>query len=194
MAVPERCVLHRYDGGDGHDACLRNCSAPYKPYFWATSDDNGAPQTNGSEGPLEGKLFVALNSHVCVVVVGFRLELEPSRGDGRDWLRAAAAAAGWGDAAALRWAAALRNGRQSRALHRTATQLSIESNGLLTVSTCVSPKPQRCSCAQDNNVWAADATALAAGSHAPAWRVYSISYWHNRLYDRQQGEPGRYTA
>eukprot|EP01047_Picozoa_sp_COSAG01_P016780 COSAG01_NODE_869_length_13031_cov_28.329467_7_plen_490_part_00 len=34
-------IVMRFDGGDGHDSCLRNCTAEWKPYFWSTSDTDG---------------------------------------------------------------------------------------------------------------------------------------------------------
>ena len=35
-------IAMRFDGGDGHDACIANCTAAgWKPYFWSTSDDEG---------------------------------------------------------------------------------------------------------------------------------------------------------
>ena len=39
-------IAMRFDGGDGHDSCLSNCTAEWKPYFWATSDDDGRTWSN----------------------------------------------------------------------------------------------------------------------------------------------------
>ena len=34
-------IVMRFDGGDGHDACVANCTAEWKPYYWSTTDDDG---------------------------------------------------------------------------------------------------------------------------------------------------------
>jgi hypothetical protein len=49
---PRLVIAMRFDGGDGHDSCLRNCSAEYKPYYWSTSDDLGRTWTPPS--PMAG--------------------------------------------------------------------------------------------------------------------------------------------
>ena len=125
-------IVMRFDGGDGHDACVANCTAEWKPYYWSTSDD-----------------------------------------DAKTWT-AAVPMAGTGSA-------------RPRLLLVGSTLLL--SGGRMRYKTADGVGPST-----DNDLWAADATAVATGSTPPAWTTYAMSYWHNHLYNGNEGLPGRYTA
>jgi hypothetical protein len=125
-------IVMRFDGGDGHDACVANCTAEWKPYYWSTSDDDA--KTWSTAVPMEG----TGSARPRLLLVGSTLLL---------------------------------------------------SGGRMRYKTADGVGPST-----DNDLWAADATAVATGSTPPAWTTYAMSYWHNHLYDGSEGLPGRYTA
>jgi hypothetical protein len=111
---------------------VRNCTAEWKPYFWATSDDGGRAWSASVPMPGTG------SARPRLLLVGSTLLL---------------------------------------------------SGGRMRYKTADGVGPST-----DNNLWSADAAAVATGSMPPVWRAYALSYWHNHLYDGSEGVPGKYSA